>query len=182
MFQKKKSGAMTFFCFFLPGAAAMYMGFMKMGISLMAIFFASFFFPTLFQASDIFIGFTFLLWLFGFFHARNLATCEEQTFQQLKDQYIWEEFFEGKSFNFTEARNRKLLAIILVLLGCGMLWNNVKSLIYHFIPDMIWQLVAPMVNKVPGIIFAILMIYIGLKLIRGKKEELDGITDNNTNS
>ena len=182
MLQKKKSGAMTFLCSFLPGAAEMYMGFMKMGISLMAIFFASFFFPTLFQASDIFIGFTFLLWFFGFFHARNLATCEEQAFQQLEDKYIWEEFFEGKSFNFTEARNRKLLAIILVLLGCGMLWNNVKSLIYHFIPDVIWQVVAPMVNKVPGIIFAILMIYIGLKLIRGKKEELDGITDNNANS
>ena len=63
-----------------------------------------------------------------------------------------------------------------------MLWNNVKSLIYHFIPDVIWQVVAPMVNKVPGIIFAILMILIGLKLIRGKKEELDGITDNNANS
>ena len=100
----------------------------------------------------------------------------------MKDQYIWEEFFEGKSFNFTEARNRKLLAVILVLLGCGMLWNNVKNLIYHFIPDVIWQVVAPMVNKVPGIIFAILMILIGLKLIRGKKEELDGITDNNANS
>ena len=63
-----------------------------------------------------------------------------------------------------------------------MLWNNVKNLIYHFIPDEIWQVVAPMVNKVPGIIFAILMILIGLKLIRGKKEELDGITDNNANS
>ena len=37
---KKKNKFFTFLCSFLPGAAEMYMGFMKMGISLLVVFFA----------------------------------------------------------------------------------------------------------------------------------------------
>ena len=36
---KKKSGFWTFIFSLLPGAAEMYMGFMKMGVSLMGLFF-----------------------------------------------------------------------------------------------------------------------------------------------
>ena len=39
---KKKSGFWTFVFSLLPGAAEMYMGFMKMGISLMGLFFGLF--------------------------------------------------------------------------------------------------------------------------------------------
>ena len=42
MKQKKKSRFLTFIFSFLPGAAEMYMGFMKNGFSLMMIFFLSF--------------------------------------------------------------------------------------------------------------------------------------------
>ena len=43
---KKKSGFWTFIFSLLPGAAEMYMGFMKMGVSLMGLFFgeSSFFY------------------------------------------------------------------------------------------------------------------------------------------
>lgn len=179
MLQKKKSGAMTLLCSFLPGAAEMYMGFMKMGSSLMAIFFASFFFPTLFQASDIFIGFSFLLWFYGFFHARNLAACDEQTIEQLTDKFIWEEFLEGKNLKLSDMHNRRLFAAILVLLGCAMLWSNLKNLVYQLIPEVMWDVLAPVVNRIPGILFAILIILCGVKLIRGKKEELDGSSNEN---
>ena len=39
MKQQKKGKFLTFMFSFIPGAAEMYMGFMKMGVSLMALFF-----------------------------------------------------------------------------------------------------------------------------------------------
>ena len=50
MVQKKKNKTFTFLCSFLPGAAEMYMGFMKNGLTLMLLFFASFMLPTVIGA------------------------------------------------------------------------------------------------------------------------------------
>lgn len=65
---------------------------------------------------------------FGFFHARNLATTDEQEFEKIQDQFIWEEYTEGKPVN------------------------------------------------IPGTIFAVFIIFIGIKLIAGKKQAL-GLED-----
>lgn len=173
---KKKNKFFTFLCSFLPGAAEMYMGFMKMGISLLVVFFAGFALPVLIQASDVFICLTFIIWIFGFFHARNLATTDEQEFEKIQDQFIWEEYTEGKLVNISGKTGRKVLAWVLIFLGATILWQNFKDLIYRLIPDFLWETCYPVVSNIPGTIIAVLIIFIGIKLIAGKKQAL-GLED-----
>ena len=169
---KKKSSVFTFFCSFLPGVAEMYMGFMKMGISLMALFFISFMIPAMFNASDVFLFLAFAIWFYGFFHARNLAACEDEAFVLLEDQFIWDEFTDGKPIKISEKIGRKWIAGILILLGVGILWSNFRSLIYGLIPDALWNQISPIVANIPGTVVAIIIIIIGVRMIHGKKEEL----------
>ena len=171
---KKKSNVFTFFCSFLPGAAEMYMGFMKMGISLMALFFVSFMIPAMFNASDAFICLAFAIWFYGFFHARNLSACDDEDFVLLEDQFIWEEFTDGKPVKVSEKSGRKWIAGILILLGVGILWSNFRSIIYSLIPDEMWEAIYPVVANIPGTIIAVVIIIIGVRMILGKKEELIG--------
>ena len=75
--RQKRGKVTTFLCSLIPGAAEMYMGFMKKGISLMAVFILCFVVPSVLRVSDVFILFAVLVWFYSFFHARNLAACKE---------------------------------------------------------------------------------------------------------
>ncbi|MBE5870521.1 MAG: hypothetical protein E7294_04585 [Lachnospiraceae bacterium] len=172
MKQKKKNGFFTFICSFLPGAAEMYMGFMKMGVSLMMVFFMSFMIPSVLRASDVFIGMAFIVWFYGFFHARNIAASDDETFALLQDKYIWEGILEDRNVSVSNETARKWIAGILIVVGCGILWNNCYYLLERLMPNMLWDILEPVLNMVPQIAAALLIIAIGLKMIRGKKEVL----------
>lgn len=170
---KKKNKVFTFLCSFIPGAAEMYIGFMKMGLSLMCVFVASFAIPALFGASDVIMFLAFILWFFGFFHARNLAACSDEEFAQLDDIFIWEEFTEGSSFKFVGNNARRIFAWFLIFTGAALLWTYLRKAIYTLIPDYLWSVLYPIVYNVPRIAVAIIIIVIGVKLISGKKEQLE---------
>ena len=93
MKQKKKNRFFTFILSFLPGAAEMYMGFMKKGTSIMTLFFASIAVAVT-LGLDALIFATGLLWFFGFFHARNLVSIDEEVFMTLEDDFIWSTFWK----------------------------------------------------------------------------------------
>ena len=169
---KKKSGFFTFCFSLLPGAAEMYMGFMRNGVSLMVVFFLSIMLPALMSASDVFMTVAFLIWFYGFFHARNLVHCDDEEFALLTDRYIWDEFLDGRKVDFTSEKSRKLFSIILILFGVACLWSCVSDMVYSLIPEAWWDAIYPVVNKVPGILISIIIIIVGIKLISGKKEVL----------
>lgn len=183
MKQKKKNKFFTFLCSFVPGAAEMYMGFMKMGFSLMAVFFLCLMVGVYFRMEEV-IAFTgMLLWFFGFFHARNLAACDDATIEEMKDTVIWEEFGIGQGFKIkTPGKTvRKWIAVILILVGASLLWNNVTDLVYSLIPEKQWEYLYPIVSNishsVPQYVAAILIIVIGIRLIKGKNVEPKMETD-----
>lgn len=179
MKQKKKNGFFTFICSFLPGAAEMYMGFMRMGLSLMIVFFLSFLIPTMFYSSDIFIGLAFIVWFFGFFHARNLAAASDETFDSVEDKFIWDELAAGKVFEVPGEKARKWIAAILIIFGFGMLWDCCQDVILRLVPNTLWNEIYPIVSRVPSVAFAIVIVVIGIKMILGKKEALNGENDKN---
>ena len=94
--RQRRGKIFTFLCSLIPGAAEMHMGFMKKGISLMAVFILCFVIPSVLRVSDVFILFAVLVWFYSFFHARNLATCSEEEFETQVDEYIWIPFLEGR--------------------------------------------------------------------------------------
>lgn len=172
MKQHKKNGFFTFIFSFMPGAAEMYMGFLKQGASIMILFLLSFTLPSYLGIYDFnALGIVFM-WFLGFFHARNLATLQDEVFYELKDCFIWEEFFINRNVNVSNPTLKKWAAISLIVVGVIVLWNNISKIIYNFIPENIWNYVYPSMEKIPQVVIAILIIAIGFKLIRGKKEEL----------
>ena len=64
------------------------------------------------------------------------------------------------------------MAGILIVFGLIMLWQNFSSAIYVLIPEKVWNYVYPLMEKIPQVVIAIVIIIIGIKLIKGKKEEL----------
>lgn len=171
MKQKKKNKFYTFLLSFMPGAAEMYMGFMKMGFSIMLLFMISAI--GLFTISNaIFLYIALLVWFYGFFHARNLAACEEEEFLKIKDDFIWAPLLVEQNIQISNPARRKAAAGILIVFGTVMLWQNISSLLYRWIPEYLWGVLAPIVESVPEIVIAMIIIYIGVRMIQGKKEEL----------
>lgn len=97
MKQQKKNKFFTWVISFMPGAAEMYMGFMKKGISMMRIFLLCIAITELFNM-ELFVFAAFLVWCYSFFHARNVAASEEDVFLTLQDNYIWTDFIDEKKY------------------------------------------------------------------------------------
>lgn len=170
----KKNGFFNFILSFMPGAAQMYMGFMKCGVSIMAVFFLSFLIPSVLSMSDVFILCAALIWFYSFFHARNLASYREEELQSVPDEYVWDTFLNGRTLSISSPAVRKWTAGILVFSGIALLWKNVFSLLCALMPDWVWSWMGPFVSRVPQVAAALLLIGIGVKMICGKKEELYG--------
>ena len=177
MKQKRKNRFFTFIFSLLPGAAEMYMGFMKNGFTLMILFFLSFVPMIFFSSLDFLMVLGAVIWFYGFFHARNYAGMLDAEFDAMDDHYIWEEFTEFKGIKLANATTRKVIAAILIVLGLGQLWNYFSSLIYSLIPSAYWDELYPVVKDIPQVLIAILFVIAGIAMIRGKKKELNAIPD-----
>lgn len=174
MKQQKKGKFFTFIFSFLPGAAEMYMGFMRQGVSLMALFLLSLVIPLSTNSLEILAMTAVVIWFYGFFHARNLAAMPEAEFMELSDEFIWEGFLEERNFRISNPALRKWGAAILIVFGAVLLWENFSSIIYNLIPDYLWNELYPIINSVPQVVIAVLIIVIGFRLMAGKKEEING--------
>lgn len=173
--QRKKSRFWLFIFSFMPGVGEMYMGFMRMGLSLMLGF----------MILVAVVGYTNLgvlavfpvaMYIYSFFHANNLGSLDDATFYNIEDQYLFG--FDGieKMKMKLEGRNRKIAAVILIVLGAIMLWqvifnllcdifgwdNRFLSAVYYFVRD-----------DLPRAVVGIGVIWAGLALIRGKKVEIE---------
>ena len=173
MKQKRKNRFFTFIFSLLPGAAEMYMGFLKNGLTLMVLFFLSFVPMVFFSSLEFLMALGVVIWFFGFFHARNYASMTDAEFDAMEDKYIWEEFPEFRNVKIANTTVKKVIAGILILLGCGQLWNYFSSVLFHMIPDALWDTVYPIVREIPQFVFAVLFIAIGIHMIKGKKRLLD---------
>lgn len=172
---KDKNKYVLFLFSLLPGAAEMYMGFMHMGISLLALFFAGFALAVEFSGLDGLLFIPALIWFFGFFHARNLCSCDEETFAATEDRYIWDEFFGADVFRVTPAVPRKWIAAALILGGFSMLWESVSGTImdlFNYMYEDFWPLWHAL-NEVPRVFLSLLLIVLGFRLVRGKKKALE---------
>ena len=169
---KKKSGFLTFIFSWLPGAGEMYMGFMRMGVSLMGLFWGiialSIFFNTGFlMLVDV------IVWFYGFFHANNLRAMDDEDFYALEDHYLSPVDTDSEFWSkITIEKYRRLLAGVLIVFGAAVLWNSILDLLYWIFPDYVWNYVNSISRFVPQIVLGIGIITVGIFLIRGKKQEL----------
>lgn len=168
--RRKRNGFFTFIWSFIPGAAEMYMGFMKCGFSLMALFFAGIAISGF--ISDLLFFVPALIWFYSFFHARNLASCPDEMIHSMEDDFIWDSFGDGTKTRITSPTLRKWGATILIVIGATLLWQNLRSIIAILIPGRYWDMLWPFVDNIPQIVISLLIIAIGIGLIVGKKKEV----------
>ncbi|MDE6664559.1 MAG: hypothetical protein K2K46_14635 [Lachnospiraceae bacterium] len=183
--RKKKNRFFLFCCSFIPGAGELYLGFMNMGLSLLMSF----------ALLTVIVGFTgigvlafmpMVLWVYSFFHANNLGSLTDEQFYSMEDTYLF-----GFSNTDMESirkslygRYRKALAIILIILGLSMLWNVAIDGIcmtvgYDFYERYILPYSRVIENTLPQLVISIIIIWFGIRLISGKKVELDILDEKN---
>lgn len=162
---RKRNGFLTFCFSLIPGAGEMYMGFMKQGISIMAVFWMLIFFASFLNIDQVLFVLP-ILWCYSFFNVHNIRGMSDEEFYALEDDYA----FHLNRVLPMEKWNRNVLAGILIIMGIAMLWNNLMDYLRWLIPsELYWNIM----DGVPQVLISILLILAGLRLIQGKKKELD---------
>lgn len=172
--QKKKSRFWLFIWSLVPGAGHMYLGFMKMGLSLMLGFMGLIAVASLTNLGVLSI-FPIALYVYSFFHANNLGALNDAEFYAIKDQYLFgmEGLDSLESMRVAISQKyRKIAAAVLIVIGVIMLWN----LAFDMLVDILgWdnfylrQIRYFMNDRMPRAVIAAAVIWIGISLIRGKK-------------
>lgn len=170
--RKKRSSFLTFVFSLLPGAGHMYLGFMKMGISLMSAFFFLIFVATWLDISPLLFLLP-VLWFFAFFDCLNRRSASDEEFALLDDNYLFslDKLFSGGS---SLLKKRNLFAgILLLCLGLYILWNNLLHNLgrYFEIPNELYWSIEGATRSLPQLLIGILIIFIGVRLIINKKRE-----------
>jgi len=168
---KRKSRFWTGFFSLIPGCAEMYWGFMKTGVSLLALFAVVMFFAVTFEFGPL-VLFMMVVWAYGFFHARNMAHMDEEELKNLKDEFLFQKGMFEDWHIFQKDSYRKIAACVLILLGAYLLLEEGLYLASEFLPAEVVQVVRELFDYVPRLTFGIVIIILGALLVRGKKQQL----------
>ena len=169
--ETKKKKRFLIFCFFLfPGAAEMYMGFMKTGVSLMSLFFLVAML-SVWMGQGVLAMAIVVIWFYGFFHANHLAGLTDEDFVQIKDEYLFGMDGIPGVESFVK-KYHKWIAVILILLGASMLWNSVAQVMANLNFQLVAQIMWKIGNYIPSFAFGVAIIFAGVKMISGKKATL----------
>lgn len=170
--KRKRSRFLTFMFSMLPGAGHMFMGFMKMGTSIMSVFFL-----IILLSSWLGIGplmyFLPVLWFYSFFDCINKRYSSDEEFYAMEDTFLFsrDRLYLSK---IPVLKNQKLFAgVLLVLMGIYLIWNNFMHFVGQFIPREMYDRIRDFTNHAPQIVFGVVIIMAGMKLIMGKKKECD---------
>lgn len=183
--KKKKSKFWLGVFSLVPGAGEMYLGFMKMGVSLMlmcGLAIALMAMTDIMALSVIVVT----IYIYSFFHANNLGRMNDQAFQEMEDCYLFglDGLFSVR--DGVKGRYKKIAGGILVLFGLAMLWNALFSVlcdIFGWDNEMLREIYRFMRDEFPRVLIGVAVTWGGIWLLRGKKtqgtayEEVDRIPE-----
>lgn len=166
----KRNKLLTVLFSFLPGAGHMFIGFMKMGLSFMTIFFGIIAIVFIFRA-DIILILLPIIWFYSFFDCINKTfPTDEATI--IEDRYVL--FPESlPNFKIFAGKQRVVLGIGAILIGVYFLADNVLSWVRPYLTDIANNILSNFMWRFPQLVIAVVIIIIGLVLIAGKKKEID---------
>ena len=165
---KKKSGFLTFCFSLIPGAGEMYMGFMKLGISIMAVFWLLIFLAAFFGMGPLLFILP-ILWCYSFFNVHNIRGMSDEEFYALEDDYLFQ-LNDNVFWGRLKGKQGNLLAAVLIIIGVVIMWNRLGDYMRWLLPNSVYWYI---MDDIPQVVIAVLLIWCGIYLIRGKKKELD---------
>lgn len=167
---RQRNKFLTFLFSFIPGCGHLYMGFMKRGLSMLVMLFAIIFMASLFDGAIAFL--IFVLWFYSFFEAINLMSLPPERFAQFKDRYLFS-YDDSDSLGLFVSRHKKGIGIGLVVAGIGLLFYTLKypllDSIYFLVGDAAYQAVSSILQYIPRIVVAIVIVFLGIRLISRQK-------------
>lgn len=173
MNRRKKSGFLTFCFSLIPGAGEMYLGFMKMGVSLMGLFFAVIVVGGFLNVASVML-IDVIVWFYSFFHVHNLAGMPDEEFLAVEDEFLFrlDEVFD---MGWKKEKYRKIVAVIMIAAGILLLWNGWKAALRPWIPYFLFDMISRFENTAPRILAGIAIIFGGIHMIKGKREEMEEV-------
>lgn len=160
------------FCFSLiPGAGEMYLGLYKQGISLMVSFIGIMALSVMLNLTP-FALFAIVVWFYSFLHTHNLRAMPLEEYCNLEDDYIWSRV--PLNMKWTN-KAMKLTAILLIVLGIYMVWTNTIGWMNWYLDGIFGGLVWGFLYRVPQLAIGVGILWLGVKLITGKKSELNDL-------
>lgn len=169
---KKKNKFLTFCFSMVPGAAEMYMGFMKMGLSLMSVFFGTIAVAGILDMPILMLLMA-VMWFYSFFHATNLAGMNDEEFYATEDEYLIHISSIVSDHEQFINSYRKVIAYVLIFFGLALIWRGFFNVIYWRMPYHVRNGFSAISNFMPRLVIGIGIVALGIILIRGKKKELD---------
>ena len=171
---KKRNKFWTLVFSMLPGAGHMFNGFMKLGVSLMALFFAVAFLSATLRLGPIMLLAP-VIWFYAFFDCINKRFLDDEEFYAQEDYYL---FQHGslKKYDISFFKKHKLIiGIALILFGFYSLWENTMTYLLSniYLSDATLQAIMEFTNLAPQLIVSIIIIAMGILLIRGKKLQIN---------
>jgi hypothetical protein len=170
----KRNSFFTFLFSLLPGAGHMFMGFMKIGVSLMAAFTLVIFLASWLNISQLLFLLP-LLWFYSFFDCINRRYSNDEEFAALEDYYLFSmDKLLGPGYQLVGMR-KPLAGILLLLFGIYLVWNNLLLQMHNFgiFSDRDLSIIISVTNIAPKFILGVVIVIIGIRLIIGKKKERD---------
>jgi hypothetical protein len=168
----KRNKFLTIMFSLLPGAGHMFMGFMKMGLSMMSLFFFIIFFSSWLNIGPLLFILP-ILWFYSFFDCINKRYSSDEEFILLDDHYLYSLDKLIETNNILFQKHRLFAGIVVLFFGIYLLWSNLLNSLYEYIPYQIYSMLINLNNVVPQTVLGIIIVVIGVRLIVGKKREND---------
>lgn len=169
---KKKNSFFTFIFSLIPGAGEMYMGFMKRGASIMTIFLFLIFFAAWLELGPLLFIMP-VIWFYSFFSVHNLRSMPDDEFYALEDEFLFNVDIDKDRISVLTRKYNLVLALILIVIGFTILWNNLYRMIPFTISYQTRNYIYNIGRYFPQLVIGFAIIVFGIYLIRGKKKELD---------
>ena len=152
----------------------MYIGFMKTGLSLMLGFLLSLALVGITEIGALAV-ISITVYVYAFFHANNIGGLDDEAFAAMEDKYLFG-FADMEQYRLKlDGKNRNIAAAVLIIVGVCMLWNVGFGVISDYVGlenPLIRHIYYTLRNDVPKVVIALVVIWVGVRLLRGKEEEI----------
>jgi hypothetical protein len=169
---KKRNKFLTFIFACIPGAGQMFLGFMKLGLSLMAVFFF-----VIFLSSWLNIGplmyIAPIIWFYAFFDCINKRWSSDEEFSKFKDGYLFTGDNYAKIDGLLKGKLKLVVGILFILIGAKILFDIITANLQSIIPAYIYSTFISIINVIPQFAVGALIIALGIYLIIGRKGSVE---------
>lgn len=176
----KKNKILFFLFSLIPGAAHMYIGLVKRGLVIMLALVAG---AGLAMIADTpaFLLVLPVLWFYSFFDAWNKYHLPEEKLTKVQDDFLFflnampENVRSDPRFKKVASANvLKVGGIVAIIAGAYLIWDQIiVRVLIRLLSDTGAEILSQISYKLPQVAVAVILIFVGIKLISHKKRELE---------